>query len=180
MLRSRSVTCGVPQGAVLGPLLWNVGYDWVLRGSLLRGLSLVCYADDTLVTARAQEFPDAARLASVGTTHVVRRIGMLGLRVAVEKTEAICFHGPRRKPPPGAHIMIDGVRVEVCQYMKYLGLYLDSRWNFAEHFRRQSPKLMKTAAALGRLLPNLGGPSVSARRLYTNVVRSMALYGAPV
>ncbi|CAK9802840.1 Retrovirus-related Pol polyprotein from type-1 retrotransposable element R1 4 (Fragment) [Anthophora quadrimaculata] len=38
----------------------------------------------------------------------------------------------------------------------------------------------RTAAALGRLLPNLGGPEMMVRRLYAGVVRSMALYGSPV
>ena len=41
-------------------------------------------------------------------------------------------------------------------------------------------RLSATAASLSRLMPNLGGPSEGARRLYANVLRSMALYGAPV
>ncbi|XP_028026814.1 uncharacterized protein LOC114240464 [Bombyx mandarina] len=36
------------------------------------------------------------------------------------------------------------------------------------------------AGALARLLPNVGGCSAGVRRLYLGVVRSMALYGAPV
>nr|XP_032519012.1 uncharacterized protein LOC116771300 [Danaus plexippus plexippus] len=64
--------------------------------------------------------------------------------------------------------------------MKYLGLVLDSRWNFAEHFRRLAPKLERTGAALKRLLPNLGGPNASCRRLYLGIMQSMVLYGAPV
>ncbi|XP_012548919.1 uncharacterized protein LOC114245119 [Bombyx mandarina] len=42
------------------------------------------------------------------------------------------------------------------------------------------PRLMGTAGALTRLLPNIGGCSAGIRRLYLGVVRSMALYGAPV
>ncbi|KAL0861198.1 hypothetical protein ABMA27_008766 [Loxostege sticticalis] len=34
--------------------------------------------------------------------------------------------------------------------------------------------------ALSRLMPNLGGPHTGCRRLFTGVVRSMAMYGAPV
>lgn len=36
------------------------------------------------------------------------------------------------------------------------------------------------AAALGRLLPNLGGPGDGVRRFYTGVVQSVALYGLPI
>ena len=33
---------------------------------------------------------------------------------------------------------------------------------------------------LGRFLSNIGGPAVKARRLYTEVIKSMILYGAPI
>jgi len=60
--------------------------------------------------------------------------------------------------------------------MKYLGLTLDSRWDFRAHFDRLAPRIKGTAVALSRLQPNLGRPSRSCRRLYMGVVRSMALY----
>ena len=176
----RGMSCGVPQGSVLGPLLWNIGYDWALRGTNPCGVSVTCYADDTLVTARGADYEEAARRATAGVAQVVGRIRRLGLKVAPEKSEALLFHGPRRGPPPGAHIQVGRVRIGVKKTMMYLGLTLDGRWDFKEHFRRLAPKLTSAAAALGRLLPNIGGPSTACRRLYAGIVRSMALYGAPV
>lgn len=176
----RETSCGVPQGSVLGPLLWNVGYDWALRGALLHGVGVICYADDTLVTARGKSYRQAAIRATAGVAHVVGRIRRLGLEVALHKSEALCFHGPRMMPPPGSSIIVGGVSIAVESTMKYLGLVLDSRWNFGPHFTRLAPRLLGAASALSRLLPNLGGPDSSCRRLYMGVIRSMALYAAPV
>jgi len=123
----RRMERGVPQGSVLGPLLWDIGYDWVLRGALPPGVDLVCYADDTLIIARGDEWWQAVRLADVGANLVVRRIEMLGLKVAADKTEAIRFCPKGRKPPPDTSISVNGVQVRVGSRIKYLGLTLDQR-----------------------------------------------------
>lgn len=177
---SRVMSCGVPQGSVLGPLLWNIGYDWVLRGATLPGVSVTCYADDTLVTAGGLNHREAARLATAGVAQVVARIRALGLEVALHKSEALVFHGPRNAPPPGTEITVGGTPIAVGTKLKYLGIVLDSSWKFVEHFKCLAPKLMATAGALGRILPNTGGPGGACRRLYAGVLRSMVMYGAPI
>lgn len=44
------VTRGVPQGSVLGPYLWNISYDFILRMDLPENCDIICFADDTLFT----------------------------------------------------------------------------------------------------------------------------------
>ncbi|XP_045772161.1 uncharacterized protein LOC123872074 [Maniola jurtina] len=62
-MHRREVNCGVPQGSVLGPLLWNLAYDAVLRVTVPSGITLVCYADDTMVLAEGNTFEETSRLA---------------------------------------------------------------------------------------------------------------------
>lgn len=40
---------GFQQKSILELLLWNLGYNWVLRIVLLRGLRVMFYVDDTLL-----------------------------------------------------------------------------------------------------------------------------------
>ena len=178
----RAVVRGVPQGSVLGPLLWSLAYDSLLRASTPTGVSVTCYADDTLLLATARSWRRARLLGEVWSEFVVGRIRSLGLEVAAEKTEAMWFHSPRRgcRPPEGTVLRIGEASVRVGYRMKYLGLTLDSSWSFNAHFESLAPRIGRVSAALGRLLPNLGGPGGSVRRLYAGVVRSIALYGAPV
>jgi len=165
---------------VLGPTLWNVGYDGVLQGFTPPGLDLVCYADDTLVLARGKTEKKALSRASAGTRLVVNRIRRLGLTVALQKTEAFWLRGPRRRLPARRSLRIDGVDIWVGHSMKYLGLTLDSRWDFRAHFDRLAPRIRSTAVALSGLLPNLRGPSRSCRRLYMGVAVHCTIWCARV
>jgi hypothetical protein len=176
----RKMECGVPQGSVLGPLLWNIGFDWAIRGAQLPRMVTICYADDTMVAVRGKEYEETLRRAAVATDLTVRRISLLGLKVALPKTEAVVFGGRGWRPARGQSIPVGGEAVQVKAHIKYLGLILDRKWSFEEHFTKLAPRLVGTASALSRLLPNIGGPKALCRQLYANVVRSMALYGAPI
>lgn len=45
----RKVSAGVPQGSILGAILWNIMYDAVLRLKLPEGVEIVGYADDIVL-----------------------------------------------------------------------------------------------------------------------------------
>lgn len=70
--------------------------------------------------------------------------------------------------------------MEVKSQVKYLGIILDSRMSFRPHFEAVIPKAEGILRSLSRLLPNLHGPAEGKRRLYSSVIHSVLLYGAPV
>ncbi|KAL4100866.1 hypothetical protein QTP88_020895 [Uroleucon formosanum] len=49
------VTCGVPQGSVLGPTLWNILYDGLLCNRLPPGVEYLAFADDVALVAKARD-----------------------------------------------------------------------------------------------------------------------------
>jgi hypothetical protein len=175
----RGVYCGVPQGSVLSSLLWDIGYA-VLRTGLPPGSSVVYYADDTLVLSRGDNWEEAVAAPNQAVAGVMRAIERVGLEVAPPKTEALFFHDESRGEPPRALVLVDGTRVVVGPTIKYLGLVLDGLWGFRPHFEALAPRVGRVVNKLSRLLPNVGGPGVKARSLYTNTVLPVTLYGAPV
>lgn len=108
---------------------------------------------------------------------ILRRIDVLGLTVAPEKTEAVLFFGKKR-PDLDPVIRLGRTYIKMSPRIRYVPW--DYRLNFSAHFKYVEEKMGKVNRALGRLMPNLRGPTEWKRRLYSNILSSVALYGAPI
>jgi hypothetical protein len=174
----RRVSSGVPQGSVLGPTLWNVMYDGLLRTEIPEGSSLVAFADDVAVVIEGKTALDLQYIGNEALQRVKDWLDRAGLELAVQKTKAVMFS--RRRRPLLPRLLLEGFEVPLSKSMRYLGIQLDGGLRFGEHIELAAAKASGAALQLGRLMPNVGGPKSSRRKLLHGVVHSTLLYGAPI
>ncbi|CAB0043928.1 unnamed protein product [Trichogramma brassicae] len=118
---------------------------------------------------------------SCGTRAIARvrdALWGLGLETADHKTEALLFSRKRRLET--IIIEVGDCFIASSPCIRYLGTQLDARLTFNDHLIAASEKASKVAGALSQIMPTIGGPRSSRRRLYANVIDSILLYGAPI
>ncbi|KAJ8910377.1 hypothetical protein NQ315_012824 [Exocentrus adspersus] len=164
---------GVPQGAVLGPTLWNVSYNGVLRIPTEEGVKMVAYADDLAIIVEEQ------RMEKLNKTlrNVAKWMREHSLKLAPAKTEAIAMWGMKRAR--NIEFKLEGHRITPQKEVKYLGVIIDRGLIFGSHVEYACQKAEKSASALTRLMPNIGGAHMAKRKLLAEVVHSTVLYAAP-
>lgn len=172
-----SLTCGVPQGSVLGPLLWNLYYDRILRITLPRNTTAIAYADDLALVTTGRDKEAIELEMDLAMLRVNNWMKVNNLQLAPQKTEIVMLVSNR---------LIPEVEIEVCDTIikskesaKYLGVHLDRNLKMTEHIRKVSEKAEKRATDLGRLMPNVSGPNNCKRNMLATVVYSTLFYGVP-
>lgn len=171
------VTCGVPQGSVLGPLLWCILYDAVLQMELDNETQLSCYADDLAVLVAGKTIQKMTGRATRMVEAVVDKLEQLGLCVATEKTEAIMLASKRKKRT--VTVSVKGQDILTTESAKYLGVWISRDLNLGCHMKETAQKADMAALALSRVMPNQGGPGQNVRLMLARGVLSILLYAAP-
>lgn len=172
------VRVGVPQGSVLGPVLWNILYDGVLRLDLTADARTIGFADDLALIVGARD--ENALMTNVNKCLEEIRYWMAAheLTLAPDKSEAVLMRGGRSRE----HVSFDlgGVAIIPKKAIRYLGVIINDRGTFGQHIEAATRRADSRLAQLARLMPNIGGPSSGKRAVLCSVLHNIVLYGAPV
>lgn len=143
------VTSGVPQGSILGPLLFNIFMNSISTLPLSSNSSLILYADDILLSKPINSDEDIRDLQ-----HDVNLISTWmasnGLTPNLKKTQLLPIS--RARSPPTIRINLNGHPVAQCKSVKYLGVTISSDLLWKEHVTMTCKKAKQQLGFIHRQL----------------------------
>ena len=124
------VTCGVPQGSILGPTLFLC---YINDMSMVLKCKLALYADDSALIASGSSPGVVARF--LGEQLTLCRSWLVDNRLSLHmgKTESILFGTSRKVKGAVFEVVCGDTIVKRVTSVRYLGVILDQCLNFREH-----------------------------------------------
>jgi len=146
------MTCGVPQGTVLSPLLYII-YVLELSNLKLDG-SIFSYADDTALVVTGETWQSVAKIVENSLSKIIEWFSNNNLSLNYNKTVCITFSNSIKTSPNMTSIkaydkkcistsQCSCISINKVDKTKYLGVTFDQhlRWNF--HISELNMKLHK-------------------------------------
>jgi hypothetical protein len=168
-----TITTGVPQGSILGPLLFTIYINDLPNSCSI--FKPIIYADDTTLYATLSSFgpdPSAQINAELDSINTWLKINKLSLNA--NKTNFMAFHKPR-KIFTMPSIILNGVSIANCNDFNFLGIHLNKHLTWSDHTKQVSTKISRTLGQLKCLKKIL--PTKILLTLYNSLILPHLNYG---
>ena len=137
---------GVPQGSILGPLLFNVFMNDLFM--FIEQCTLYNYADDDFLARIASNSQDAiASLAHDGNISI-DWFCKNGMQANPEKFQFLVISSSKET---SHKLILNGTTLESESHVKALGVIIDNKLNFSEHVRAVCRNAARQLNALARI-----------------------------
>ena len=173
-----TVTCGVPQGTILGPLLFFMYINDL--PNCLRVAAPRMFADDTSITLSAKTVADLKLAVTSELNNLTCWLRANKLSLNVAKTELMII-GTRQRLNTQCeeiNISIDDRTIKRVDHIKSLGPTIDAQLSWSKHVDEISKKVSSAIGALKRVRPFI--PTDVAVQIYNALILPHFNYCSPV
>lgn len=149
-----AVSCGVPQGSILGPFLFNLYINDIT--AIAPAIKFVIYADDTSIFLSAKETDQVIRHANEILVKLEKWTHENLLKINEQKTKAVLFHATNKNIIFNESVLLNSTPVEIVPYIKTLGVFFHETISWDEHINQLTKKLSQVVGLVYRnasLLP---------------------------
>lgn len=184
------VTCGVPQGSVLGPTLFLI-YINDLCNMTINKAKIFSYADDTAIVFTGSTWAETKTNTEIGMIQVASWLKTNLLTLNMSKTNYICFSIYKNvQPEPNFNIKIHECRrtvdydcncptISKVNHVKYLGIMLDQSLSWYPQIEQITSRIRKFIwifKTLRHIVPRSGLAKNLLNEVYISLVQSVIIY----
>ena len=150
------VTYGVPQGSILGPMLFLVYINdlhYAVTHSLIHH-----FADDTKILYCNKSLKKIKKYINHDLSQIVQWLRANRISLNANKTKLTIFRPKNKSITKHLNFTISGQKLNKVKKTKYLGIYLDEHltWNF--QLSQIKTKLSRSCGLLAKLLISVLSP----------------------
>lgn len=137
------IKMGVPQGTVLGPILFCIYINSLAELDI--NASIISYADDTVVLFKGKTWAETKYKVICGINRVKDWLDTYKLSLNIKKTNYIAFSLTNANRPDFENIMIDNLHdvIKETRNTKYLGLTIDCFLKWEYHIQKLTNNIRK-------------------------------------
>ena len=143
-----TLNIGVPQGSVLGPLLFLLFINDLPNFS---NFNVKLFADDTFLSLESKSYKDLQKNVNEEMISISRWLTINKLTLNISKTKYMVISNKKKPPDNDFQIKFDNVCLEKCTSYKYLGVLVDEKLSWKPHIDHICNKISKMCGIFSKL-----------------------------
>ena len=177
--KKESTLCGVPQGSVLGPLLFLIYVNDIYMAS--DKLTFYLFADDTNLLYADKNLKSLETIVNCELNKVVVWLIANKLSLNIKKTNYIIFHPYQKQINSNIRIKAYDCRTQTLfdlerkDHVKYLGVIIDQHLSWKHHINYIALKISRNIGIISRLRHFV--PLKTLLSIYNSLISPYISYG---